>query len=1413
MTADEPETTEEQVRNDDKRDDSVADQSGSKTTTIGSNKQEPQERDKEPRQNVPEIDRSPPNNGDGGGEDPDGGNGGTPSNPSDEGLHLLTLLWFLEQNDETFEISGFQAKRFYEDTIADSDDVSELYAELKGQFIRNQRDADPFELNTEGRELVRQAEDVQTTVSEQLAVFIRDTVSDDQILRRLLWLADSNKSDFMWYLQEHNDQIEEPLRFLPVVFTDEAIQANSNVQSVFEDLKDLPDKVYQEISTYLEDDSYLIGLATVEGEAVAELLQINTDSTIRCSDSSEVLRYYLEESQADNVIQNLRQVGVDVDRNVFDLDLDGLISQHREELADWLTFDRETCQTAFETNWDLVLEWNRGFRGETDVVKQQLVDVGAVIPQGRKLAVRIETFDVAGETVHELQTKLENRIGDFENVSSQVFFDFEEAIEWEEDILVVLHENSWSSTQYYYPAFIRGTDRSDPEKNIFTKKVVLVPSPRELGFNNGNGERDRYHCHGTAVESPEVNREFNAIGEVGKLELVKREFSKLEWVQADDSSVRRAEELIKQRDQISLEQAFDEIAEYDQPYQEVLYSISAKRTTKTSRNKNNYTEDILWGDIDDMLQTRYPSLSESDCKTIKDTLKDILVSRAGVELTAFKDEDKVYRRFGDQFDQRIKDRLQNLSTEEQYLLATFLVVWGDEDDISQREIQPEFELYHEFWFEVPPSTDHSLYDVLVSTGICSPATYVTSHDNSDHRQIYAVYKGVREDPDQFLNVMDVEPTSVGIEALQAYEGNIPQLAGLEYLIENGGHALRSDLRDHLLNIDDGAWMSFEMIDRVLAEKDDQIFLDPLILENAERWLTEAKRRCIADIDEIEKRLSKADIVDLKIEFDTHRRVYHGHVLTKENEEIQVVTAPWLTESDEEWLSSRAIIVIISEFYEKFFTCHRTSYSDLLIIGLIDDEFEVYRSLPHEEIAEPIIQAFESEYTLLQQEVDVDADTTGPGNRSSDSEEAPDTSADKNDISTDNTEDLFPATTPSQVPPRGEEIDLVGKLLDPKGATFPGDVLRDRPLVIILHETQEDRFGTTVQLLCRELYHQFEGGIPRGRIRGDSDEIEHRLKAGNRIEFIDQSDGEFFGHTQGAENSVTGDSIRWSKIRRRIQELDTQGLGFLLFQIPSEFASQFRSELEAKVRPHRPQIVEIEPWLPMDEYSNSESYYDRAIPTADALWGYPGLQNEFEVLEPEDEFDTFDDIFTLAERRAWSQLHSEITRPIKSEPAEKSPVMAVQPHQAGDSGRGNESYLHYALKVFTVRWLIETKGYTFSSVATETDTKIAKQPDKNLIPDIQVGNTVFEVETLYGVGTPVLAIKETVEKYNGCTGVSSIQLILPPVAGFLHYSDLTQLVHEINETWDFEVSLSVPRLESKEVVSIEQLRQTIEGSIG
>ncbi|WP_128478907.1 hypothetical protein [Halorussus pelagicus] len=1360
-------------------------------------------------------DEKPPNGGGNGSGEPSGDDGKSkPTPPSDEELHLLTFLWLIERNDTTFDITGFQAKRLYEQSLARGDNVGEVYAELKGPFISSKRDTDPVQLTDRACEFVRQADDMQTTVCEELSESIADAISEQEYLSRLLWLAHSDETEFKWYLDEHRNQISEPQKFLPVFFTDERLQATPAIGTAMDEIGDLTEKIRDNIERRLNDEEYLKALAVFFGDTVTALLQLSAEERIRCSNVQEVLSYYLREDDPDQISQELRQAGLDVDHNAFQIDIDRLFEKHRDELEQWLSFDRTACKTAFETYWELILEWNSGFRGKTEEMKQQLVAAGAVVPQTKYLAVRDEVSDIAEQVVNELYSEIQDRLNGVENAECQVFFDFDEAIEQDEEILIVLHGNSWSSNQYHYPAFIKGSssNRSDPDKNPFTQKVVLVPSPREFGFEDAHLERDRYHCSGTAIEKPTTNSEFSALGDVDGLTAVKNEFDQFEWKQPNSSSVQRAKKIIEQREQISLEAAFDEIAEYSQPYQEALYTIAAKRTTKTSIDRSGYTEQILWADVEETLEIRYPSLSDAERSEIKETLRKILVDRAGIDLVEFRDEKQVYDRFGDQFEKSLKNRIQDLSLKERRLIHVFLTSWGDKRMIRpDLDLQPKFDVYHEFWFGEPPTIDSSLLDLLVSCGICSIATYVDSNNNSTGQK-YALYHGVQENTNLFLNATHVSPESTNIDVFDDYESDIPQLAGLEYVVENNGQVSRSELRDALLSIDRDAWMAFEMIDGVLAERDDTVFLDPRLVNEVSQWLTETKRRCVPKTDETEHYLSQADVIDVTLSFDEQKRIYEGHLLTRDEEQIQVVIAPWLTENNEEWLDRTAVVIITSEYYETVLNRRQDSYGNFLAIGLTDDSFEFYRSLPYDEIASPIINAFNNDYPLHRQTLDIDTNDT-PTESSPEQSELTEKEQTVEELTSETTTDdnagpSIKADQQYESPPDG--LDLVGEMFQQPNGSFPADVLRDRPLILLVHKPQTDRYGTTVQFLCRELYHQLEGGLPRGHIRGDSDNIERRLKAGSRIEFIDETDGDFFDHARSTANSITGNAVRWEQIRRRIQELDTQGLGFLVFQLPSNFVHEFRQELHEHVRPHRPQIIELKPRLPIDEYSNNDSYYEQAISTAEALWGYPDLQSELKHRDPSTAFDTFDDIFTLAERRAWTQLHDGLTTPITTDDEARSPVMEVRPNQSGDSSRGNESTLHFALKVFVVRWLIESEGYPFSSVTTETDTPLADSSSSNLIPDIQCNNTVFEIETLYGTGTPTLSIKETIEKYRDHASISEIHLVVPPLAGFLHYNNLVQLVHDINNNWALTAKLSIPVLESQELASINRLKHTLQG---
>lgn len=1358
-----------------------------------------------PASNDQDIDEKPPDEGrdtQGDGRDPDSIELDSPD------LHLLTFLWLIERNDVTFDVTGFQAKRLYEQTGDEKNNVSQRYARLKGPFIQDQRDTAPVELTSKGREAVKKADDIQKVVRTELAETIRDIIDEEPILKRLLWLAHSNISDYQWYLDMYHSEVPEPDRFFAVFFTDKPLQATEIIGAAMDDIGDLPAQLQSDLDSKLETSAYLKGLATLSPDAVFGILSINTDSTIRCDDPHETLGYYIEDSEARTVLNDLQRFGLNTDHNSFKIDIDTLLEKRREDLSEWLTLDTDACRTAFETHWDLILEWHKEFPGRSDAMIQQLVNVGAVIPHNQSLAVRPEVADIADEVYSDLQSEIQERLSGIENVSFHPFYDFDEVMEREEEVIVTLHEYSHSSNQYHYPAFIKGSSssRSDPERNPFTTKAILVPSPQEFGFTDDHLQRGRYHCHGAAIESPSVNQEFNVLGDISGLSVAKAAFDTVEWEKTSNRSTEAAEEILAEREQISINRAFDELSEYDDIYQEAVYTIAAKDTTKASIG-SEYTAEILWGDLRDTLDKRDPSLSQSDIDDIETTLQSILSDSAGEDLVEYRDEKQVYERFGEQLDESITSRIQNLSLEERRLIYTFLTGWSDEKTIwPERHLKPQFSVYHEFWFDESANVN-TLLDLLVRTGICSLGTYIKDSGDSQGQK-YRVYYGVREHPEQFLDATGVSPDTASVDVLDEYETSVPQLAGLEYLLNNGGEVSRSDLRDALFSIDQDAWRAFERIDNVITERDDRVYFNPLLIDDATQWVAEQKRRNVSDIDGIERRLSQADIIDLQLSFDDDRRVYTGQLLTRTEEKIQILITPWLTEEQSEWIDHTAIVIITSPYSKKVITRQRSAYGEYLVLGITADKFDVYRSLPHDEIATPIIEAFEDDYTLNTQEIDLDAADTS-------TTDSPTTGAGDTDTTTTidaskpgATETTPPVTgTDGPVDSPPDEIDLVGEIFRQQEGTFPVDVLRDRPLVILLHKPANDRYGTTIQFLCRELYHHLEGGLPRGHIRGDADAVKRNLKASNRIEFIDETDTEFFKHARSPTNAVTNDQVNWDSIRRRIQELDTQGLGFLIFQLPTDFVDTFKHELMQRVRPHRPQVIELNPPLHRGEYTDVDGYLDWAVPTAEALWGFPDLSEDFTF--PSENEPTFDDLFTLAEHRARTKLHHGISEPITSDTESRSPVMAVRPNQPGDDGQNNESVLHYALKTFVVRWLIESEGHSFAGVTTETDTTIAQQTNTQLIPDVQHHSTVYEIETLYGTGSPLLALKETLEKYRKHGPTPNICLVLPPLAGFLYYSDITRLLYEINEQWNLSVTPLLPNLQSTELVPLTELKHTIQ----
>lgn len=909
--------------------------------------------------NEQDEDELPPDEGGEGEGDNEPGESPDMAHPD---LYLLTFLWLIERNDTTFDVNGFQAKRLYRQTGDKKTNIGQRYADLKGLFIQTHRDSEPVKLTSKGREAVKEAKDVQTAVRNELGKTIRDLVGEEPILKRLLWLAHANMSDYEWYLDAFHTEVTEPERFFSLFFTDEKLQSSPNIGAAIDDIGDLTAQLQSDLEAKLDTVDHLKALATLTPDAVTGILQIDTDETITCDGAKETLGYHVRDNKAQSALADLRQIGLDPNHNSFNLDVDTPLVDRREELSQWLTLDPDACRTAFENYWDLILEWNSDFRGRTDPMVQQLVDVGAVVPQNRYLAVRSEVADIAKRVFTDLEREMQERLDGIENISSQVFYEFDETMRNDGDVIVTLHENRFSSNQYSYPAFIRGSasSRSDPERNPFTRKAILVLSPQEFGFTDDHLQRTRYHCHGTAIENPVKNQEFNALDDIDGISAVKSIFDTVEWEQSSNGSVKAAKNIITQREQIPVHRAFDKLAEYGDIYQEALYVLAAKRTTNTSIDRNNYTAEVLWGDLQETLNLRDPSLSESDIDEIKSTLQSLLADRAGVNIAEYQNEESIYNRFGDELNQIVEERIRDLPPDERRLVHTFLAGWNETKSIwPERHLKPRFDVYHEFWFDESSDID-TLLHVLVRTGICSLGTYIdSSGDSQGHR--YAVYHGVRGDLEKFLDATSVSPDTVSTNVFDDYETSISQLAGLEYLLDNDGEASRTQLRDMLVSIHKDAWMNFDMLDGAISEREDTVYLNPLVTNEA-TWLTEQKRRCIIDIESIERRLKQADVIDLRLSFDDKRRVYRGQLLTRDGEEIQIIVTPWLTEGQAEWIDNTAIVIITSPYSDEFISRQRDNHGDYLVLGITEDGFKVYRSLPYDDIVNPVIEAFENDYT-------------------------------------------------------------------------------------------------------------------------------------------------------------------------------------------------------------------------------------------------------------------------------------------------------------------------------------------------------------------------------------------------------------------------------------------------------------------
>lgn len=170
--------------------------------------------------------------------------------------------------------------------------------------------------------------------------------------------------------------------------------------------------------------------------------------------------------------------------------------------------------------------------------------------------------------------------------------------------------------------------------------------------------------------------------------------------------------------------------------------------------------------------------------------------------------------------------------------------------------------------------------------------------------------------------------------------------------------------------------------------------------------------------------------------------------------------------------------------------------------------------------------------------------------------------------------------------------------------------------------------------------------------------------------------------------------------------------------------------------------------------------------------------------------TFDNFFTSCEKEYKDRLRNLEIQKIKVEGNEISVSNLVKSVKS-------ESDIHFRIKVFIVKYLYEIEKYSKHSV------KIEQELDESgIIPDIWVGNTVFEVETLYNSERPLNKIAEKVKNYKNKG--KKVIIVLKNLDVFLYYKYLINLERELKEEEYIDVEFKTLNFKNSELVHIKEI---------
>ena len=343
-----------------------------------------------------------------------------------------------------------------------------------------------------------------------------------------------------------------------------------------------------------------------------------------------------------------------------------------------------------------------------------------------------------------------------------------------------------------------------------------------------------------------------------------------------------------------------------------------------------------------------------------------------------------------------------------------------------------------------------------------------------------------------------------------------------------------------------------------------------------------------------------------------------------------------------------------------------------------------------------------------------------------------------------------------VPEPEEVATILDRIFDIDEETRKGliHILYDRPRLIIACKppSADLSYIELLKRLLREIYRVCVGGLPKPRhVSKDLSEVELDITA-DRSVYVLTSES-----LQAGTGRVLGD---------RLRELFSQRYGFLvLYGMEEKFSTKFGEE------PYPlPIILRL-----------SERPKDHLMKAVKALYGFV---EEAPFRKPENL-----DVYTVLLEELFYDKIRKLLSDIKK-------VLIVEPSSEDEEGIGGESTLHFALKVFCVKYFMEKK--LIETVETEVDIPTVGRIDI-LVKGVQPSSLAVEIETLYGTGLPIIKLKKTIE--SRLKAGLDLWVVVPPMQAFIYLKELLILRRLYREAYGERLELYTTDLGSSNLITL------------